>query len=516
MWAFLFPSMAFGQFDTLDALEHSQPALNPNSASPKLKSQYFLAEAKYQEEAFFESQQLFQKLVDSFQKSNLASKSHSQIAGSNPDAQFISGAYYRLSQLSAREYPQYLPVASVINQKNAVNTPTQNLDASSNVTPPSPNLHKVNLDAAQYQINLALHYAPNNIDYLYYKAQLLEKTNQWALALKIYEALCGFDPHSWTFHEKTANAYFEFLPEVFNGSTVNQEKSKQKNSISGLEQQKSLLTQFQAFTDSWEKHFSLSAPIVETHLYILWCKEMTLQPSGHLTTDPNNTFSQRYNSMIPTRIQVWMAENNYTHENYQLKRKSDAHVAQNTQGQDAVETTQNPNEQEKEIASNVDLQAAFLTAMQEQNWNLANQLAESLENTLPIFGAKDLVKGFQFLASNQIESAIDICKSSSVETNPFILQIFLLLDAKSRTQKLTHSITSNQKFTDPLTSSQSNEIAQVLEIWIKLYNFKQLNQPDDIKQAIFIAEAAKNQEWIGRFQQLASDLNTSPSKPKQK
>jgi hypothetical protein len=81
---------------------------------------------------------------------------------------------------------------------------------------------------------------------------------------------------------------------------------------------------------------------------------------------------------------------------------------------------------------------------------------------------------------------------------------------------LTHSITSNQKFTDPLTSSQSIEIALVLEIWIKLYDIKGLNQPDDIKQAIFIAEAAKNQEWIGRFQQLASDLNTSPSKPKQK
>lgn len=207
--------MAFGQFDTLDALEHSQPASNPNSASPKLKSQYFLAEAKYQEEAFFESQKLFQKLVDSFQKSDLASKSHSEIAGLNPDAQFISGAYYRLSQLSAREYPQYPPVASVMNQKNAVNTPTQNLDASSNITPPSPNLHKVNLEAAQYQINLALHYAPNNIDYLYYKAQLLEKTNQWALALKIYEALCGFDPHSWTFHEKPQmpilNIYLKFF-----------------------------------------------------------------------------------------------------------------------------------------------------------------------------------------------------------------------------------------------------------------------------------------------------------------
>ena len=56
------------QADTLLAMPESDVSANPNTASPRLKSDYFLAESKFQEEAFHESQQLFQKLIDSAQK----------------------------------------------------------------------------------------------------------------------------------------------------------------------------------------------------------------------------------------------------------------------------------------------------------------------------------------------------------------------------------------------------------------------------------------------------------------
>ena len=68
MGAFVFPTILHGQIDTLLALPESKVSANPNVASARLKSDYFLAESKFQEEAFHESQQLFQKLIDSTQK----------------------------------------------------------------------------------------------------------------------------------------------------------------------------------------------------------------------------------------------------------------------------------------------------------------------------------------------------------------------------------------------------------------------------------------------------------------
>ncbi|NBX87367.1 MAG: hypothetical protein EBQ97_02465, partial [Bacteroidetes bacterium] len=95
------------QVDTLLAMPESDVSANPNVASARLKSNYFLAESKFQEEAFHESQQLFQKLIDSTQK-NLSIKGNAaDVSPLNNDAQFISGAYFRLSQLSAKDYSIY-------------------------------------------------------------------------------------------------------------------------------------------------------------------------------------------------------------------------------------------------------------------------------------------------------------------------------------------------------------------------------------------------------------------------
>ncbi|MCX6175983.1 MAG: hypothetical protein NTZ00_01225, partial [Bacteroidetes bacterium] len=107
MGAFVFPTILHGQIDTLLALPESNVSANPNVASARLKSDYFLAESKFQEEAFHESQQLFQKLIDSAQKNPSIKGNASDVSPLNNDAQFISGAYFRLSQLSAKDYAIY-------------------------------------------------------------------------------------------------------------------------------------------------------------------------------------------------------------------------------------------------------------------------------------------------------------------------------------------------------------------------------------------------------------------------
>lgn len=117
---------------------------------------------------------------------------------------------------------------------------------------------------ALYQLDLALKYSPNNRDYLYAKAQLLEKNNNWLGAAKIYKDLCSIDPHSWTFHEKTASAYFEYLPQVLNGNAQeNSGKSKQRNPSNDAQSQAEVLQEFQIFSDTWENTSHCHLPLLK-------------------------------------------------------------------------------------------------------------------------------------------------------------------------------------------------------------------------------------------------------------
>ena len=158
----------------------------------------------------------------------------------------------------------------------------------------------------------------------------------------------------------------------------------------------------------------------------------------------------------------------------------------------------------------------FYVAIIRQDWLMAYEYADTLENTLPIFTARDLVKGFQQLAINQPKTAVEICKNSAIETNPFVLQLYLLLEAKASTQIVKLHANVGGQIASEQTAELLAEASLSLVLWQKLYNQKALTQLNDINDAKSIANILKNQEWIDRFQQLASDLNTSPSNPKQK
>ena len=162
------------------------------------------------------------------------------------------------------------------------------------------------------------------------------------------------------------------------------------------------------------------------------------------------------------------------------------------------------------------VQQRFQTAIIRQDWLMAYQYADTLENTLPIFTARDLVKGFQQLAINQPKTAVEICKNSAIETNPFVLQLYLLLEAKASTQIVKLHANIGGQIASEQSAELLAEASLSLALWQKLYNQKALTQLNDINDAKSIANILNNQEWIDRFQQLASDLNTTPSNPKQK
>jgi hypothetical protein len=533
MGAFVFPTILHGQIDTLLAMPESNISANPNAASPRLKSDYFLAESKFQEEAFHESQQLFQKLIDTFQKATPSKRNELDLATINNDAQFISGAYFRLSQLSAKDYSIYSQgnTSAAINSGNAAFTGQSSTSKTNDVTMSS--MHKANIQMALYQLDLALKYSPNNKDYLYAKAQLLEKTQNWMGAAKIYKDLCSIDPHSWTFHEKAATAYFEYLPQVLNGKgefffrdeIENAGKSKHKNPSNVAQSQLEILQEFQSFSDTWEKHFSLSPSIVETKLYILWCQEVFLKFPAEIidNQEKNASILQKYQSMIPVDISNWMLQNDFTNNTYQLKKINDVQRSDKTPKQGANDDAQNPNSERKmnDSEQNINgikatVQQRFQTAIIRQDWLMAYQYADTLENTLPIFTARDLVKGFQQLAINQPKTAIEICKNSAIETNPFMIQLYLLLEAKATTKIAKSHTTDGGQIASEQPAELLAELSHSLALWQKLYDQKALTELNDISEAKSIALTLNNQDWLDRFQQLASDLNTTPSNPNQK
>jgi hypothetical protein len=494
--AFLFPAISMAQADTLLAMPESDVSANPNTASPRLKSNYYLAESKFQEEAFHESQQLFQKLIDSTQKNPSLKGNATDVSSLKNDAQFISGAYFRLSQLSAKDYSIYYQgnTSAAINSGNAIVSGASNTSNTNESTMTT--MHKANINMALYQLDLALKYSPNNKDYLYATAQLLEKTKNWMGAAKIYKDLCSIDPHSWTFHEKAANAYLEYLPQVLNGKG------------SQLE----ILQEFQMFSDSWEKHFSLSPSIVETKLYILWCREIYLKFPAEIIDNPekNGYILQKYQSMISVDISNWMRQNDYTNITYQLKKINDVQRSESNPNQKATA------QQQFQTGVVRQIDKIFYVSIIRQDWLMAYQYADTLENTLPIFTARDLVKGFQQLTINQPQTAVEICKNSDIETNPFVLQLYLLLEAKATTQIVkSHANVGGQIASEP-TAELLAESSHSLKLWQKLYDQKALTELNDINDAKSIANILNNQEWIDRFQQLASDLNTTPSNPYQK
>jgi hypothetical protein len=545
MGAFVFPTILHGQIDTLLAMPESNISANPNAASPRLKSDYFLAESKFQEEAFHESQQLFQKLIDTFQKATPSTRNELNLPTINNDAQFISGAYFRLSQLSAKDYSIYSQgnTSAAINSGNAAFTGQSSTSKTNDVTMSS--MHKANIQMALYQLDLALKYSPNNKDYLYAKAQLLEKTQNWMGAAKIYKDLCSIDPHSWTFHEKAATAYFEYLPQVLNGKgefffrdeIENAGKSKHKNPSNVAQSQLEILQEFQSFSDTWEKHFSLSPSIVETKLYILWCQEVFLKFPAEIidNQEKNASILQKYQSMIPVDISNWMLQNDFTNNTYQLKKINDVQRSDKTPKQGANDDAQNPHsgremndpEQningmkakvQQQLPSGVVRHAdkIFYVAIIRQDWLMAYQYADTLENTLPIFTARDLVKGFQALTINQPKTAIEICKNSAIETNPFMIQLYLLLEAKATTKIAKSHTTDGGQIASGYSAELLAELSHSLALWQKLYDQKALTELNDISEAKSIALTLNNQDWLDRFQQLASDLNTTPSNPNQK
>lgn len=541
----MFPTILHGQIDTLLAMPESNISANPNAASPRLKFDYFLAESKFQEEAFHESQQLFQKLIDTFQKATPSTRNKLDLATINNNAQFISGAYFRLSQLSAKDYSIYSQgnTSAAINSGNAAFTGQSSTSKTNDVTMSS--MHKANIQMALYQLDLALKYSPNNKDYLYAKAQLLEKTQNWMGAAKIYKDLCSIDPHSWTFHEKAATAYFEYLPQVLNGKgefffrdeIENAGKSKHKNPSNVAQSQLEILQEFQSFSDTWEKHFSLSPSIVETKLYILWCQEVFLKFPAEIidNQEKNASILQKYQSMIPVDISNWMLQNDFTNNTYQLKKINDVQRSDKTPKQGANDDAQNPNIERKMIDSEQNINGTkaavqqqlqsgvvrhadkiFYVAIIRQDWLMAYQYADTLENTLPIFTARDLVKGFQQLAINQPKTAVEICYNSAIETNPFMIQLYLLLEAKATTKIAKSHTTDGGQIASGYSAELLAEASLSLVLWQKLYNQKALTQLNDINDAKSIALTLNNQDWLDRFQQLASDLNTTPSNPNQK
>jgi hypothetical protein len=542
MGAFVFPTILHGQIDTLLAMPESNISANPNAASPRLKSDYFLAESKFQEEAFHESQQLFQKLIDTFQKATPSKRNELDLATINNNAQFISGAYFRLSQLSAKDYSIYSQgnTSAPINSGNAAFNGQSSISKTNDVT-----THKANIQMALYQLDLALKYSPNNKDYLYAKAQLLEKTQNWMGAAKIYKDLCSIDPHSWTFHEKAATAYFEYLPQVLNGKgefffrdeIENAGKSKHKNPSNVAQSQLEILQEFQSFSDTWEKHFSLSPSIVETKLYILWCQEVFLKFPAEIidNQEKNASILQKYQSMIPVDISNWMLQNDFTNNTYQLKKINDVQRSDKSPKQGANDDAQNPNIERKMNDSEQNINGIKATVQQQlqsgvvrhadkifyvaiirQDWLMAYQYADTLENTLPIFTARDLVKGFQALTINQPKTAIEICKNSAIETNPFMIQLYLLLEAKATTKIAKSHTTDGGQIASGYSAELLAELSHSLALWQKLYDQKALTELNDISEAKSIALTLNNQDWLDRFQQLASDLNTTPSNPNQK
>ena len=406
-------------------------------------------------------------------------------------------------------------------------------------------MHKANIQMALYQLDLALKYSPNNKDYLYAKAQLLEKTQNWMGAAKIYKDLCSIDPHSWTFHEKAATAYFEYLPQVLNGKGEfffrdeidNARKSKHKNPSNVAQSQLEILQEFQSFSDTWEKHFSLSPSIVETKLYILWCQEVFLKFPAEIidNQEKNASILQKYQSMIPVDISNWMLQNDFTNNTYQLKKINDVQRSDKTPKQGANDDAQNPNSERKMNDSEQNINGIKATVQQQlqsgvvrhadkifyvaiirQDWLMAYQYADTLENTLPIFTARDLVKGFQALTINQPKTAIEICKNSAIETNPFMIQLYLLLEAKATTKIAKSHTTDGGQITSGYSAELLAELSHSLALWQKLYDQKALTELNDISEAKSIALTLNNQDWLDRFQQLASDLNTTPSNPNQK
>jgi hypothetical protein len=147
---------------------------------------------------------------------------------------------------------------------------------------------------------------------------------------------------------------------------------------------------------------------------------------------------------------------------------------------------------------------------------MAYEYADTLENTLPIFTARDLVKGFQQLAINQPKTAVEICKNSAIETNPFMIQLYLLLEAKATTQIAKSHTTDGGQIVSGYSAELLAELSHSLALWQKLYDQKALTELNDISEAKSIALTLNNQDWLDRFQQLASDLNTTPSNPNQK
>jgi hypothetical protein len=87
--------------------------------------------------------------------------------------------------------------------------------------------------------------------------------------------------------------------------------------------------------------------------------------------------------MIPVDISNWMLQNDFTNNTYHLRKKND--VLRIESGPNQKNTAQQ--QFQSGVVRHVD--KVFYVAIIRQDWLMAYQYADTLENTLPIFTARD-------------------------------------------------------------------------------------------------------------------------------
>jgi len=145
----------------------------------------------------------------------------------------------------------------------------------------------------------------------------------------------------------------------------------------------------------------------------------------------------------------------------------------------------------------------FLALSLEMNrYQEAHIWADSLESVAPIFSAHNLVSAFAYAYNNQWELADAETANSQVETDPFILNQYLRIQARIA----SHRAQQHPNFGNP----KLPETETALNLWIQLNQQEGLS-PTDLPFAISIADQAKSFQYLTLWKQMAQDLKTPPS-----
>ncbi|MBM3437650.1 MAG: hypothetical protein FJX91_00805 [Bacteroidetes bacterium] len=128
--------------------------------------------------------------------------------------------------------------------------------------------------------------------------------------------------------------------------------------------------------------------------------------------------------------------------------------------------------------------------------------ADSLESVAPVFSAHNLVNAFAYAHNNQWELADAETANSQVETDPFVLNQYLRIQARIA----SHRAQQHPNFGNP----KLPETETALNLWIQLNQQEGLS-PNDLPFAISIADQAKSVQYLTLWKQMAQDLKTPPS-----